>query len=85
MKCVRIQFPVVLAFAMTIHKSQGSTIENAYIDIGDREFSLGLTYVGLSRVKNVKNLFLKGFTFTRYSAVKKGDNFKFRVLEWGRL
>ena len=81
----RVQFPVVLSFAMTIHKSQGSTLEKAYIDIGDKEFSLGLTYVAFSRVKKFENLFLKGFTMSRFEMVNKGISFENRVREWERI
>ena len=54
------QFPVQLAWATTIHKAQGMTFENTYVDFGNNgAFSVGQTYVALSRVTDIKGLFLK--------------------------
>ncbi|KAL7296799.1 hypothetical protein TKK_0010199 [Trichogramma kaykai] len=47
--CTIKQFPLKLAYACTIHKAQGMTLPTAIIDIGEREFSAGITYVALSR------------------------------------
>ena len=44
------QYPLKLAWALTIHKSQGLTFENAIIDIGTGAFAGGQTYVALSRL-----------------------------------
>lgn len=38
--CKRIQFPLILAFSMTIHKAQGLTLENVVLNIGEKERSL---------------------------------------------
>jgi len=51
------QIPVVLGYAITGHSSQGMTLENVAIDVGDRGcFSCGQLYVLLSRVKDLRNL-----------------------------
>ena len=55
------QLPLILAWAVTIHKSQGATLEIAEIDIGNNIFACGQTYVALSRVKNLDGLYLKSF------------------------
>jgi ATP-dependent DNA helicase PIF1 len=55
------QIPLILAWAVTIHKSQGATLEIAEMDIGNNVFACGQTYVALSRVKNLDGLFLKSF------------------------
>ena len=81
----RIQFPVCLAYSMTIHKSQGQTIRNVYLDIENKEFSLGLTYVRLSRVKDIDCLKLAGFSFDRLMQLRKGDSFLRKEKEWERL
>ncbi len=41
------------------------------IDIGDKEFSLGLTYVGLSRVKSLEGMMLMEFTWPRLETISK--------------
>ena len=53
------QFPVRLARAITIHKSQGQTFENVYLDMGRGSFTHGQSYVALSRVKELNGLYLK--------------------------
>ena len=45
----RQQLPLTLAWALTIHKSQGMTLKRAWIDIAKKESTLGLTYAGISR------------------------------------
>lgn len=53
------QIPLRLAWAITVHKSQGMTLDAARIDLG-RAFVEGMGYVALSRVKNLNNLYLVG-------------------------
>ena len=53
------QYPVILAWATTIHKAQGCTVDCASIDIGSTVFSAGQAYVALSRVKSLSGLYLK--------------------------
>ncbi|MDQ1563711.1 MAG: ATP-dependent helicase [Actinomycetota bacterium] len=52
------QFPLRLAWAVTIHKSQGKTYERAIVDLGQRSFAPGQTYVALSRISQLDGLYL---------------------------
>ena len=55
-KFIRKQFPLKVAYAITIHKSQGLTLELILLDLGEFEFAAGFTYVVLSRVKRLIDL-----------------------------
>lgn len=52
------QIPLRLAWAVTVHKSQGQTYEEVIIDMGRGAFSPGQTYVALSRVRSLEGLYL---------------------------
>ena len=53
------QFPVKLAWALTVHKCQGLTFSNVSIDLGQGAFTSGQTYVALSRCQSLGGLELK--------------------------
>lgn len=53
------QFPIRLAWAITVHKSQGQTYDSVVIDMGRGAFAHGQTYVALSRCKSLETLYLK--------------------------
>ena len=62
------QLPLILSWAITIHKSQGLSIDNALIDIGNSIFEYGQTYVALSRVKSLNGLYLTGVKANKIKA-----------------
>ena len=55
---IREQIPLRLAYALTIHKAQGASLDSAFIDIGSSTFEYGQAYVALSRVRNLNSLYV---------------------------
>lgn len=53
------QYPIRLAWALTIHKSQGQTYDTVAIDLGTGAFDTGQVYVALSRVRSAEGIVLK--------------------------
>jgi ATP-dependent DNA helicase PIF1 len=69
------QVPLILAWALTIHKSQGATMDAAEIDIGSGVFECGQSYVALSRVKSLNGLYLNSFDVTKIKINRKVKDF----------
>jgi ATP-dependent DNA helicase PIF1 len=69
------QIPLTLAWAMTIHKSQGATLDCAEINIGSNIFAAGQTYVALSRVKSLEGLYITSFDISKIRINKKVKEF----------
>lgn len=65
------QIPLRLAWAVTIHKSQGQTYDEVQIDMGRGAFSPGQTYVALSRVRTLTGLYLTRAVLIRDVMVDK--------------
>jgi ATP-dependent DNA helicase PIF1 len=69
------QVPLCLAWALTIHKTQGATLEQIEVDIGSSVFEFGQTYVALSRVKTLEGLYLANFDPRKIRANPKVKRF----------
>lgn len=67
-RVVRSQVPLRVAYAITIHKSQGSTLDCALVDIGSSTFEYGQAYVALSRVRNLESLYIWNLVPSRIRA-----------------
>jgi ATP-dependent DNA helicase PIF1 len=65
------QVPLILSWALTIHKAQGKTLDFAEIDVGNNVFECGQTYVALSRVKSLDGLYLTSFNYQKILTNKK--------------
>jgi len=72
----RVQVPLILAWALSIHKSQGQTIQRVKVDLG-RVFEKGQSYVALSRAATMEGLQVLRFDPKKVSAHPK-------VIEWSK-
>ena len=86
-KCSRTMIPLISAYAMSIHRVQGMTFTNkVIINLGENEFSIGLTYTALSRAKQLEGVaFDPTPTWKRFSSFCKRVEFKNRLKEEKRL
>jgi ATP-dependent DNA helicase PIF1 len=69
------QIPLIYAWAITIHKAQGVSLDMAQIDAGSNIFEYGQTYVALSRVKSLEGLYLTAFNPQKIKVNKKVQEF----------
>lgn len=72
------QIPLILSWAITIHKAQGITLDEAMINIGSSVFEYGQTYVALSRLRSQDGLYIKALDISKIKANPK-------VIEYYRL
>ena len=81
----RQQLPLKLAWAITVHKLQGLTLDRAVIDLGKKEFAVRLSFVALSRVKRLHDCLLQPFAFERLKSLARNKNVQVRKNEECRL
>ena len=65
------QIPLIYAWAITIHKAQGVSLDSALIDIGKNIFEYGQSYVALSRVKSLEGIYLSNLNYNKINANPK--------------
>jgi ATP-dependent DNA helicase PIF1 len=71
----KLQIPLILAWAITIHKAQGMTLDYIKTDIGSTIFEFGQAYVVLSRIKNLEGLSLINIDYSKIKAHPKILNY----------
>ena len=80
--------PLKPGYAISIHSSQGATLENVIVNLGLREFAAGLTYVAPTRVRRIENLYfdpmptcprLKAMAKTKIFAARKNQDERERI------
>jgi ATP-dependent DNA helicase PIF1 len=62
------QIPLILAYSISIHRSQGCGFKSMEVDIGDSVFEEGQTYVALSRLKDLSGLYIKSLDLHKIKA-----------------
>ena len=86
MVCKHVQFPIVLAWAITIHKCQSITLSKVVIDIGKKEMQNDLTFVAISHVRCKEDLtFSVTYLLSRLQSIKNSKNMDQWLAEEARL
>ncbi len=83
-RCVTC-LPIKLAYAVSIHKSQGMTLPKVIVDLGKNEKWSGLAYVALSRVKTSSDIRLMNFLPQRLLGLANNDQYRYKAKEMQRL
>ncbi|CAN0005066.1 unnamed protein product, partial [Ascophyllum nodosum] len=81
----RHQVPLALCWAITMHKSQGQTMDKAVVDLGKSESTAGLTFVCLSRAKRLADLLIEPMPLERLSKIGDTPTLQLRLREEVRL
>jgi ATP-dependent exoDNAse (exonuclease V) alpha subunit len=73
------QIPLILAWAITIHKSQGLTLDKISCDLSNC-FSPGQAYVALSRAKNIEGIFIESLNYSKIYANQEAVEFYNKII-----
>ena len=77
----RQQLPLLLRYAITIHKSQGQTLHKAVINIGKSEMAAGCTFVAVSRLRRLEDGLFEPMSYQRLEAISSGKRLIQRLNE----
>ena len=74
--------PLLPGYALSIHKSQGQTLDKVLVNLGASEFSSGLTYTALTRVRSLTSLAMRCMLpKTQFDTIAKSVGFKEMKME----
>lgn len=83
--CTRIQVPLTIAWAITIHKAQGITAPKIVTNIAEKEHVVGLHYVAVSRVKAIKDIMFESpFDYSRFRTGSPSKTEVMRLADYAR-
>lgn len=80
----RYYIPLILAWALTIHKCQGSTLDSVIADLGSSWLPENMIYVALSRCKNINSIYLKDIDFDRIKCNQKALEYDSKLKKTSR-
>lgn len=69
------QIPLLVAYSITVHKSQSLTFEESEIDLGQNVFESGMAYVALSRMKTLEGLYVSNLSLKAFKTDEKALKF----------
>ena len=81
MEYTRLQFPLTLSASVTIHSCQGVTLSSMIVDIGQKIFSAGQSYVALSRCKTLKGVHILNLDLKKIRADHRSKEYEAKILK----